>query len=182
MIMTMEERIKNVRENYPDVMTQQEFADALGVCKSIAYRLNRDGKVPYTKRQVRLVRYYQISKDDVIRYIENRYLHTSERYIATCEEYLNELLENEMPMLSVRDIMRIVGVGKTAATRWISRQTVRGVLIMGRYLACKDDMIRFLASPDFQDSHRLPKRAKELVARMEKNYHDLRMGDKSING
>ena len=82
MIMTMEERIKNVRENYPDVMTQQEFADALGVCKSIAYRLNRDGKVPYTKRQVRLVRYYQISKDDVIRYIENRYLHTSERYIA----------------------------------------------------------------------------------------------------
>ncbi len=60
------------------------------------------------------------------------------------------------------------GVGKTAATRWISRQTVRGVLIMRRYLACKDDMIRFLASPDFQDSPRLPKRAKELVARMVK--------------
>ena len=150
--MTLEERIARVQDHYPDPMTQQEFADAVGIGISSAYRLNRKGTVPFEEVREGFCHHYSIRKSDVLSYLQARYAHESVGFREESLCYIREYLESEPEILTVKDVMRIAGVCKSAVNKWITYGKLPGFYYMHGLRVRKDDLIIFMSSPVFLDS------------------------------
>ncbi|MCR5778307.1 MAG: helix-turn-helix domain-containing protein [Lachnospiraceae bacterium] len=169
--MTLKERIKKVKDNYPEVMTRQQVADAIGSCLSIVDKLNKSGEIPYTKKVEKRLRYYEIKRSDVIEYLKDRYLHEDKDYTDSTIEFLTKYFENEPDLLGVRDVMRIAGVGKTAATKWINEGRIRGFCIY-RYLKVrKADLLAYMASSLYQDIRIKNDVVRKIISLSEEYYY-----------
>ena len=165
--MTLEERIQNVLDNYPDPMTQAQFAQAIGTGKSTAYKLIRDGIVPYEDVQNRLIHFHMIHQDDVITYLKSRYAHESEAYVDAGKRCISILLWDEPDILTMKDVLRISGLWKSAAQKWISSGKLQAYPYMHGTIIRKCDLISFMASPMYQDSSHKNIRAQAITMSVE---------------
>ena len=150
--MTPEQRIVYVRGHYPDYLTQKQLAEALGVCISTAYKLNRDGIVPYEEVREGFRHHYRIRKDDVIRYLEQKYHNATEWHKVESGLYLHELMEGEPDILKTSDVARIAGVSKSSVQKWIAKGKLPAFFYKSDLRVQKLSLIAFMASPVYLDS------------------------------
>ncbi len=165
--MTLEERIQNVLDNYPDPMTQAQFADAIGIGKSSAYKLIRDGILPYKDVQEGLLHFHMIHKDDVISYLRNKYAHASEAYVDAGKRCISILLWDEPEILTMKDVIRISGLWKSATQKWIHSGKLQAYHYMHSTIVRKCDLISFMASSSYQDSSHRNIRAQAITMSVE---------------
>ena len=161
--MTPEERIEYVREYYPDYLTQKEFAEAACIGITTAYRLNRDGIVPYEEIRSGFRHHYRIRKEDVLSYLRKKYAHSTRYHQLASASYLIELLKDEPEIMSMKDVMRITGVSKSGANKWASVGKLPAFYYMHSLRIKKCDLIIFMASPDYQDSSHRNKTAERIT-------------------
>ena len=161
--MTLEERIRDVREKYPDPMTQAQLGDAIGVGKSTAYKLVRDGIVPYEDLYEWPCHYHMIRHRDVIRYLEKKYAHASQDYIDAGRRCIAMLLWDEPEILTMKDIRRITGIVASATQKWVYSGKLKGFYYMHSIVVKKSDLINFMASPAYQDSNKRNIRTEAVV-------------------
>lgn len=150
--MTLEERIAFIRNNFPDPMNQSQFGQAIGVCKSTAYHLLRDGVVPYYVYQEKSNHYHMIQKNDVIEYLLNNHSHESSAYQNAGKKCISILLSDEPEILFVTDIMRITGLYKSSVQKWFNSGKLTCHKYFQKTIVKKDDLIDFMASSAYQDS------------------------------
>ena len=165
--MTLEERIDIVRRNYPDPMSQQQFGEAVGLRKSSTYKLVRDGVIPYENVSDGLKHYHMIRKEDVIRFLEKKYAHAAVAYISAGRRCVAMMLHDEPEILTMKDVMRITGLWKSAAQKWLTSGKLRGFYYIHSMIIRKEDLIRFMASPEYQDSSHKNIRAQAVTMAVE---------------
>ncbi len=151
-VMTLEERINYVLENYPDPMTQAQLANAIGLGESSTYKLIRDGIIPYYNEIVWPCHYHMIRRKDVIEYLKVRYAHASEGYIEAGRHCIALMLWDAPEILTITDVSRIAGVSKNAAQKWINAKKIRGFYYLHTVIVRKKDLIEFMSTPSYQDS------------------------------
>lgn len=144
--MTLEELIRDVEDNYPDIMMQKEFAKAIRMSPAMAYKLNHRGDVPYKEVQEGQKRYYQIKKEDVISWLRKRYGHYSGQHILMEKELLKRRLDAEAPLISVSDIARITGIGKYTVAKWVEQGKLKCFYYKQKHMIRRIDLMDFLAS------------------------------------
>ena len=165
--MTLEERIAKVQDNYPDPMTQQQFGEAVGLGKSSTYKLVRDGVIPYEDVYDRLTHYHMIRRKDAIRFLEKKYAHAAEAHISAGRRCIALMLHDEPEILTMKDVMRITGLWKSAAQKWLTSGKLRGFYYIHSMIIRKEDLIRFMASPEYQDSSHKNIRARAVTMAVE---------------
>ena len=166
-IMTLEERISHVRDDFPDPMTQTQLCEALGLGRSSVYRLIRRGVIPYEDRRDQLSHYHMIQQKDVIRYLKRRYAHASERYMEAGKRCIAILLRDEPEILAMKDVIRITGIWKSAVQKWIRAGKLRGFAYIHSTIVRKSDLIGFMASPSYQDSSHRNIRTEAVILAVE---------------
>ncbi len=165
--MTLEEMISNVSKNYPDPMTQAEFGAAVGLGYSSTAKLLKTGVLPFEEVCEQLVHYHMIRKSDVIRYLEDRFAHASQTYIEAGKRCVAMMLWDEPEILSMKDIMRVTGVRKDSAQKWLRSGKLRSFEYFNRTIVRKIDLIEFMASPAYQDSSHKNIRAQAVTLAVE---------------
>lgn len=165
--MTLEERIKNIRDNYPDSMTQLQFGEAVGLSKSSTCKIVREGRIPYEHVCDRLIHYHIFKKEDVISFLKETYPHTSESHIKAGKHCIAMILKDEPDVLTMKDVMRITGLWKSAVQKWVLTGKMRGFDYYNSKIVLKNDLIDFMASPAYQDSSHRNIRAEAVAMAVE---------------
>ena len=132
----------------PDVITKDQLYRICHISKSTARYLLQSGKIPcyYTGKQTRC---YQIKKEDVIAYLENRKVFPESYsapagwykgdYTVQMEEqvppivrehlrlYYTELLSGYPDVLTTQEVSKITGYGKTAINNWCNQGHIKSL-------------------------------------------------------
>jgi len=141
---------------YKDILdNNSEYVNKCGMCKicriskSTAYKLLREGVIPYKKINNGLLHEYKISIVDVVTYLykkDCKYVYNSE-YISKVRNYYEEKYSDKSDVLKAKDICEMLGYAKETVRRWIKYKKLIGIIIKSSFFVAKDDLIDFLVSP-----------------------------------
>lgn len=145
----LQKRIIEIRKNYGDYLTQEEFLEAAGISPRTARLATKNGLVPYTVEYIGSTRYYRIKTEDVAKYMEKRF---SYRRMGCCGDDLSAIetiLSTEPDVLSIRNASLITGIHKNSIERWIQQGYLTAFRWKNVYRITKSELIKYIASPRF---------------------------------
>ena len=171
---------EKLREEYPEVITMEQFRKIAHVAKRTAKWILDNGVIP-CEDSGKKTRRYKIRLNDVIAFLEKRergafvnviskgqfsniyqkrimheYINSEEmgRYLAKEWDTLPEAL-------AVKEVQNITGYCSGSILRWIEQEKLQAVLYRNSYLVMKSSVVEFLSSMDGNLSSRNPESTKK---------------------
>ncbi|SBW00330.1 conserved hypothetical protein [uncultured Eubacteriales bacterium] len=192
--MNISEFIRSESDRYPEHITQKEMATLLGICKSKAYAIQRQGHVPFEYINTAEGRRQQIKTADILRYQYEkiRFNSTDEEFTALLRPYFEEKLKAYPQLLFVTDVRRFTGYVKTTVNNWIDRKLLKALCYktqrikspqLGRgTVITKEAFIAFLISPYYRNIRRKSSLHKEQAKDCETLFTSLLVKGDVSNG
>jgi len=149
--MTLSEYYPEIRNSYPDYITQQQMCEICGVCKSTASCAEKRGEVPYEKIVTGLVHSHRIKLEDALafKYKREYGYRSDEEYIAYLRKFYERRLKNFSDVLSISEVSIITGFDANSVQRWVGKGYLK-IFVKGRgrgFRIPKKTLIEFLVSP-----------------------------------
>jgi hypothetical protein len=183
--MNSNEFIRSECARYPEHITQKEMAVLLGICKSKAYAIQRQGHIPFEYTNTAEGRRQQIKTTDILRY-QYEYMcfnSADEEFAAMLRPYFERKLKSYQQILFVADVRRFTGYAKTTVNNWIDRKLLKVLCYknqkikspqLGRgTLITKEAFIAFLISPYYRSIKRKSSLHKEQAKDCETLFTSL---------
>ena len=167
--------LKEELEQYPDILSKEQFRKVCHISKRTALFLLEFDLVPHIDTGKK-THSYKIRKTDVIAFINDR-SKNPDRYIAPENWYSTKssgrkpykvrLIPSELPsrpkireyylkkilvypeVVTVADVCRITGYGKSAVREWIAKGKLRALTLPGGYMVPKEYLADWLSSADY---------------------------------
>lgn len=156
-------------QSYPEYVTQKEMCVILGVCKSTAYAMQKQGIIPFKYEDTSKGRRQRIRVADILSF-QNKHEKFNESegdFVCALLQYFNEQLRSYPSILTVSNIMRFTGYAKTTINNWIASGILQALqyngkriksLVYGRgNIVTKESFIAFLTSPYYRNISRKSK-------------------------
>lgn len=174
---------EKLREEYPEVITMEQFRKIAHVAKRTAKWILDNGVIP-CEDSGKKTRRYKIRLNDVIAFLEKRergafvnvipkgqfsniyqkrimheYINSEEmgRYLAKEWDTLPEAL-------AVKEVQNITGYCSGSILRWIEQEKLQAVLYRNSYLVMKSSVVEFLSSMDGQSIQQKSPKHQEMIA------------------
>lgn len=166
---------------YPEYVTQKEMCVILGICKSKAYLILKQGLIPFEYAVASTGRIQKIRTADILQYQYERVCFNGlkNEYIEEVCFFYQRLLKDFPQVLLVSDIMRITGYTRTTVNNWIlngklkaltyKEKRIKSPHLGKETLIAKEAFVDFLASSHYRSIVRKSEAHKE----QEKNYKRL---------
>jgi hypothetical protein len=186
--------IRSESKRYPEYMSQKEMAALLGISKSTAYAIQKQGLIPFRYINTPEGRRQEIRTIDVLRYqYEQMRFHDNDHDFADMlRPYYEKLLRTYPQTLLVADIKRFTGYAKTTVNDWIGRGLLKALCYKGQNITslkrgrglqiAKEAFIDFLISPYFRNISRKSPLHKRQVQDCEKLFISFLAKRGVING
>lgn len=137
---------------FPEFVSKDEFCKICGICEKTGTKILKSGKIPFKKKNLRLLHYYEIAVADIIKYVDDIYK------LKICEESDLEILKNyyilkfiDVPdMISSKTVQLLTGYGNESVRRWITKGFLPAVKRRERFCVSKDDLIDFMCSVKYR--------------------------------
>ncbi|SBW00653.1 conserved hypothetical protein [uncultured Eubacteriales bacterium] len=164
--MNISDFIRSESERYPEHITQKEMAALLGICKSKAYAIQRQGHISFEYANTDEGRRQQIKTADILRYQyeQMRFNSGDEEFASLLRLYFEKQLRPYPQLLFVADVRRFTGYAKTTVNNWIDRKLLKALCYkkqrikspqLGKgTIITKEAFIAFLTSPYYRGIRR----------------------------
>lgn len=119
--MNFNEYCYSVIGRYSEYVTQKEMCTILGICKSTAYSLQKNGRIPFEYVSTSEGRRQRIKITDILQYQYEKmcFKEIENEYIESLRHYYQKQLNSYPQLLLASDIMHFTGYSKTAVNNWI---------------------------------------------------------------
>lgn len=156
-----------LREEYPEVISMEQFSQICHISKRKARWILENGLVP-CRDSGKHARLFQLQLEDVIEFLQKRDAGLLEdaipgggfssasatapppQYAFDSDAFCSFLLaqwHEEPDMLTTKQAAALCGYTTSTMNRWTQEGLVRAVLYFGNYLISKDSPAEFLSSP-----------------------------------
>lgn len=176
--------MEEMKQLYPEFVTQKEMCAILGVCKSTGYAIQKRGIIPFEYENTPQGRRQQIKVADILAFQkkQTQFNKSESAFMNALLQYFNKQLYAYPSVLTVSDIMQFTGYAKTTINNWITCGTLNALQYKGKKIksfkygrgsiVTKECFVEFAASPYYRNIRRKSKLHKE----QEQEYLQLFMG------
>ena len=180
--MNFDEYCSSVIDRYPEYVTQKEMCVILGICKSTAYSLLKNGTIPYKYVSTSEGRRQRIKITDILLYQYEKmcFCEIENEYIESLRRYYQKQLHDFPQLLLVPDVMRFTGYSKSAVNNWILSNELKPLSYKNKRLQSfhrgkgtlitKDSFLDFLTGPYYRSITRKSAVHKEQAKQYEQLF------------
>ena len=160
--MNFEEYYRTEIGRYPEFVTQKEMCVILGICKSTAYSLLKNGTIPYKYVSTSKGRRQSIKITDILLYQYKKmcFDKLENEYTESLRRYFQKQLSSMPQLLLVSDVSRFTGYSNTTINSWIQRNELKPLQYKNKRiqsfhygkgsLITKDAFLDFLSGPYYR--------------------------------
>lgn len=179
--MSFNEYYRLEMNRYPEYVMQKEMAAILGICKSKAYLLLKQGLIPFEYTGASTGRTQKIKTADILLYQYEHmcFSNAKKEFGEELHRFYQNKLKDSPQLLLVSDVMRFTGYVRTTVNNWILHGKLQALCYKDKRitsprrgkgtLLTKESFIDFLASPYYRNIIRKSNLHKE----QEKEYKQL---------
>lgn len=168
--------MKTVASKQSAYLSKEQFYKACHISKATALRLIKSGLIPVIDTHKQTKRYL-IAREDVVTFMREREKNPEKYKLNSVQTYggfraykpsvgtrMRRLAQadwiNFPDVLSVQDVVELLGYQKKTVYRWRKEYGLKGIQISGIHYIPKSSLLDFIASPDF---HRIQRKSEKHI-------------------
>jgi DNA-binding XRE family transcriptional regulator len=176
--MNLEKTYADIIKRYPEYVTQTQMCDICGISKKTAYKLERNGKIPYTVEVNHLIHTHKIKLTDILLYLYEKDCRQEpdSLYILAMRDYYKNQFKRYPDMLTAKMIEHITGFSNTGVGNWLQNGKLKSKMIKKRYMTPKTYLIDFMVSPYYRRIKNKSDKQKKYMGAFEEHYKEVSRG------
>ncbi len=138
---------------YPEYLTEKQFCEICGVCRSSATKILKTGSILCEKCIEGRLHFYKIPITEALRYKhEKEQCSKLPAQIAKqIHTFYEGVLSKYSDALSISDISKITGYGKESIRKWIINNSLSAVKVREVFWVSHEDFLRFVTGERYNN-------------------------------
>ena len=117
----------DIINKYPPLVNQRQMAEICKTTVTTVRTLMKNSEIPYQKRNDRLLHWYEIKLNDVLKYLYEKDCRqeANSSFMVELKRFYKEQLIKYPDVVTVQDVVKITGYSDTAVVNWVNRRLLQ---------------------------------------------------------